>query len=126
MRYLIAEDDPNLRQLWRAVLDARGHDVTEASSVSDAERALKSGTFDAMVLDLYLGRDNGLSLAGLAYETCPDCSLIVVTGSAQYERKDLMAMSPKVHSVHWKPVDIEEFQRTCDLIADQNKATFAK
>ena len=116
MNYLIVEDDPNLRMLWRTILCERGYTVTEATTVAAAEKNLTESAFDAMILDLYLGRENGVSLMRLAEARNPGCKIIIVTGSSQYQRQDLLNMSPLVLSVHWKPVDIEAILATCDQI----------
>ena len=113
MNYLIVEDDPNLRLLWRAVLDDLGHDVREAATIDAAEAVLADGTVDVMVLDLYLGRDNGLSLAAVARDHNPYCHVIIVTGAADICVADLHARIPALASVHRKPVDIEDLIATC-------------
>jgi len=113
VKYLIVEDDPNLRLLWQAVLSDRGYDVIEAETFEAARAALQATRFDAMVLDLYLGRANGLSLAALAHELCPDCKVIIVTGAAELREQEIRAVSESVVSVHRKPVDIEDLLDVC-------------
>lgn len=113
MKYLIVEDDPNLRLLWNTVLTGQGYDVTEADTLEGARQAMQSVAFDAMVLDLYLGRENALSLAALAFEICPGCKVIIVTGAAELRESEIMAVSKSVVSVHRKPVDIEDLLDAC-------------
>jgi DNA-binding NtrC family response regulator len=113
LKYLIVEDDPNLRLLWRSVLDDRGYFVLEAASVEDAQSALAAERFDAVVLDLYLGRENGLSLAVAAEKANPDCKVIIVTGAASAQEAELRKQAKCIVSVHRKPVDIEEFLDAC-------------
>ncbi|MGS4945977.1 response regulator [Meridianimarinicoccus sp. RP-17] len=113
MKYLIVEDDPNLRLLWRSVLADLGHDVHEAATIDDARAALAAGDVDVMVLDLYLGRDNGLTLASVARDSNPRCHVIIVTGAADVRASDLHAQIPAIASVHRKPVDIEDLIATC-------------
>ncbi len=113
MRYLIVEDDPNLRLLWRAVLGDRGYTVTEADTVDAAKAALTTQVFDAMILDLYLGRENGLSLAMLAETANPGCRVIIITGASDLKDADLRRAAMNVVSVHRKPVDIEELIDVC-------------
>lgn len=113
LRYLIVEDDPNLRLLWRSVLTGQGYAVEEANSLEAAQVALEAGGFDAMILDLYLGRENGLSLATLAAEQPEPCRVIIVTGAAQISEAKIRAAAPTVISVHRKPVDIEDLMAVC-------------
>jgi len=113
VKYLIVEDDPNLRLLWQAVLSDRGYDVTEAETVEAARAALRQSSYDVMVLDLYLGRENGLSLANLAAESGSGCKVIIVTGAANVREEEIRAVSEAIVSVHRKPVDIEDLIEVC-------------
>ncbi|WP_238547953.1 response regulator [Meridianimarinicoccus roseus] len=113
MKYLIVEDDPNLRLLWRSVLGDLGYSVSEAATLEDAEAALRETAFDAMVLDLYLGRENGLSLAMTVEKVSPGCKVIVVTGAADVREDELRAKVGSIVSVHHKPVDIEDLIGVC-------------
>jgi DNA-binding NtrC family response regulator len=118
LNYLIVEDDPNLRLLWRSVLGDLGHLVREAASIDEADTALAAGDVDVMVLDLYLGRDNGLSLASVARDRNPRCHVIIVTGAADVRAADLQARIPAIASVHRKPVDIEDLMAACARLDD--------
>jgi len=113
LNYLIVEDDPNLRLLWRSVLGDLGHCVREAASIDAAKAVLAGGGVDVMVLDLYLGRENGLSLAAVARDHNPACHVIIVTGAADVRAADLRAQVPAIASVHRKPVDIEDLVAAC-------------
>ena len=113
VKYLIVEDDPNLRLLWRAVLGDRGHAVNEAQTLQDARSTLTAERHDVMVLDLYLGRENGLSLAALVDSASPGCKVIIVTGAADVRETEIRAVSEAVVSVHRKPVDIEDLLEVC-------------
>jgi two-component system response regulator RegA len=116
LNYLIVEDDPNLRLLWRTILCDRGYNVTEADSLPAAQQALAKDRFDAVILDLYLGRENGMSLIGEIEAATPDCKVIVVTGAADVSEGALQAGSSLVVTVHRKPVDIEDLIESCALI----------
>ena len=113
VKYLIVEDDPNLRLLWNAVLSGRGYDVVEAETVEAARAALRADDFDVMVLDLYLGRENGLSLANFAESVGTGCKVIIVTGAAGVREEEIRAVSEAIVSVHRKPVDIEDLIDVC-------------
>lgn len=118
MKYLIVEDDPNLRLLWRSVLGKLGCDVSEAATFDEAASAIASESFDAMILDLYLGRDSGLSLAMTVEAENPGCKVIIVTGAADVSEADLCAQATSIVSVHRKPVDIEDLMDVCARLAD--------
>ncbi|WP_193139368.1 MULTISPECIES: response regulator [unclassified Meridianimarinicoccus] len=116
MHYLIVEDDPNLRLLWRTILCDRGYQVTEADNLGAASSALSQTSYDAVILDLYLGRENGMSLIGEIEAVNPDCKVIIVTGAADVAEGKMQAGSQLVVTVHRKPVDIEDLMESCALI----------
>lgn len=111
MQVLIVEDDPNLRLLWRTVFGDRGFGVTECESLAAAKDIIRSEPHDLVVLDLYLGRENGLELIGAIAADHPSTRIVVVTGASE-------ARVPKaggaVFSVLRKPVDIEDLLAICN------------
>lgn len=113
MKYLIAEDDPNLRLLWQTLLARHGYSVTVAGSVEEARGALESDFFDVMLLDLYLGRATGLGLVSFAEKRNPGCKVIIVTGAAELSDQEIRAGARSVVSIHRKPVDIEDLLDVC-------------
>jgi len=116
LKFLIVEDDPNLRLLWKTVLADRGHDVTEADTVEAARTQLAAGRFEAMILDLYLGRENGMSLAAVTDDLSPGCRIIIVTGAADVDESDVFGCAVGIVSVHRKPVDIEDLLAACQRL----------
>lgn len=108
MRTLVVDDDPTICNLWHDVLNDEGHDVTVFHRAEDARKALLTRRFDAVVLDLCLGEDSGLSVAALATYTNPDCRVVMVTGSSLFARGELFAMAPNISAVLRKPVSISE------------------
>jgi len=82
---LLVEDDDLLSQRLSEYLSGRGFGVTIVESLASARDLLKRHAFDAVVLDLNLGRDDGLVLAReLAARGGPP----VVIASARIEESD--------------------------------------
>ena len=61
-RILIVDDDPDLRELLHSYLSDNGYKVDTAADASDMRAALKESYYDAIVLDLMLPGEDGLSL----------------------------------------------------------------
>lgn len=61
-RVLIVEDDPNIRDLIRANLLARGYDVVVSVDGTDAERLVEREAPDIVLLDLNLPGTDGFDL----------------------------------------------------------------
>lgn len=51
---LIVEDDPAIGDALRCCLVDEGHDATWVTTVADGREALRTGTFDVALFDLYL------------------------------------------------------------------------
>ncbi len=62
-RILAADDNPEIREIIKVLLSGEGYAVTEAKDGAAALEALKSQTFDLIILDIMMPGMNG-------YETC--------------------------------------------------------
>ena len=108
MNILICEDDAGLRGLWAEVFTQAGHAVVAVADSKAARKALMTGQFSVMILDLYLGDDTGLSVATLAANANPECKIVITTGSTLFPQGELFAMAPSVAAVLRKPVSNRE------------------
>jgi two-component system phosphate regulon response regulator OmpR len=61
-RILVVEDDPDMRALLQRYLGENGYTVRVAGDGAQLERMLRRESFDAMVLDLMLPGDDGLTI----------------------------------------------------------------
>jgi CheY-like chemotaxis protein len=59
---LVAEDDADIRDLFTMALEGAGADVTAVENGEAALAALRSGTFDMVVTDMWMPRVSGLDL----------------------------------------------------------------
>ena len=60
---MVVDDDSRIRELLRRYLTANGYRVTVAEDAADARRKLDSIVFDALILDVMMPGEDGLSLA---------------------------------------------------------------
>jgi two-component system, OmpR family, phosphate regulon response regulator OmpR len=60
---LVVDDDRRIRDLLSTHLGTHGYRVTRAASSAEARRALAGMAYDALVLDVMMPGENGLSLA---------------------------------------------------------------
>lgn len=77
---LIAEDEPDLRDLLSEILRQDGHVVTAAPDGATALQALNDGDFDLVVSDIRMPGRDGLDFLRTAHELNPDLPVILVTG----------------------------------------------
>lgn len=77
---LLVDDDEVLRNQLSRALSRRGFTVTQAGNLEQARAALQVDTPEYAVVDLRLGRDNGLTVVGLLHQADPTTTIVVLTG----------------------------------------------
>ena len=82
---LVADDDPTLRLLCRVNLELEGYRVLEAKSGEEVEALVASDDVSALLLDVRLGKDDGLEIARRVRETQPSIGIAFLTGSIDRE-----------------------------------------
>lgn len=79
-KILLAEADTDLREILSKVLKDSGHTVTDVRS---GEKALElTGKFDLAVIDLTMGRMNGLETMDGLRKVHPNLKVIISSGYA--------------------------------------------
>jgi DNA-binding NtrC family response regulator len=79
-KILILEDDARVASAYAEALRNDGHDVTVCTGFEEARESLKGDRPDALLTDIRVREYNGLQLALLFREVCPDGRVVVVTG----------------------------------------------
>jgi len=89
---LVVDDDPEVRELAIAVLEAEGYHVLEAGSGDEALHFLAGHPdlrVDALFTDIVMpGRLDGIDLAEAAHVLRPDLPILFATGFANLARRD--------------------------------------
>lgn len=75
---LLVEDNALVVGALRLLLEETGHRVSDASTVADAARAMRTNPPDLVLLDLTLGDEDGLGL--LASVQAPRPVVVALTG----------------------------------------------
>jgi two-component system OmpR family response regulator len=78
-KILIVDDEPEVRTLLRAGLEAEGFAVVEAADGAQAKAQLDAGPISLVTLDLKLGGEDGLSVARQLRAT-KNTPIIMITG----------------------------------------------
>jgi DNA-binding response OmpR family regulator len=107
MRLLIVEDNARLGQYLRAALAARGFVVDLVQTAGDAEAALAGVGYNAMILDLGLPDEDGVSLLKKLRQQQDMRPVIILT--ARDSIKDLVGgLNEGADDYLCKPFDLEE------------------
>ncbi|MDH3745052.1 MAG: sigma 54-interacting transcriptional regulator, partial [Acidobacteriota bacterium] len=103
-RVLLVDDEPEFRLFVTRTLEPVGYSVREADTVVGAMRALAMETFEAVVLDIYLGAGSGFDILRVLSLRNDYLPIIVVTAG---DDGDLarQAISNGAHDFLKKPID---------------------
>jgi NtrC-family two-component system response regulator AlgB len=85
VRILIVDDEKNTRAVLTTALESFNHEVSSEPSGALALNALRRGTYDALLLDLRLGTENGLDLVDSILRISRRIAIIMITAHASME-----------------------------------------
>ena len=87
---LVVEDNPLNRELLCDWLEAEGYEVSSVEDLNAAKRSLEDRPPEAVLLDVQLGDENGLSLAGWMRKQArfSDVPVIAVTAHAMVTEQE--------------------------------------
>ncbi len=82
---LIVDDEPLMRDFLIKALEKKGFQVTTASTVKEAQKALLQYTFDLILTDMRLPEGSGLDIIRKSKEISPQSLVIVMTAYGTVE-----------------------------------------
>jgi CheY-like chemotaxis protein len=87
-RILVVEDNALNCELLCDWLEAHGHEVLSAEDIAGARQAIEDSPPDAVLLDVQLGDDDGLTLAAWMRKQPRFCSIPVIAVTAHAMASD--------------------------------------
>jgi DNA-binding NtrC family response regulator len=84
-KVLVADDDPDVREIVRRRLESDGHRVEIATDGVQAVKACRDVRFDVVVTDLNMPGLSGVEVIRRVKESCPQTVTIVLTGFGAME-----------------------------------------
>jgi DNA-binding NtrC family response regulator len=81
-RILVVDDQADVRVMISMLLRVNHFEVIEAENAASALRAFATTTFDAVVVDIFLGTTCGLDLISAMRERAPKLPVVAVSGMA--------------------------------------------
>jgi DNA-binding NtrC family response regulator len=106
-RVLLVDDEKEFLEVMSERMANRGMVVSTAESAFDALEQLKSGNFDAIVLDLMMPGMDGIETLKNIKQKNPALQVILLTGHATVE-KGIEAMKLGATDFVEKPADMNE------------------
>lgn len=83
---LLADDEPAICRSLESFLGGRGFRVSAVTDGSSALRALATGSFDIVLLDVNMPGTDGVTLAREARRHYAECRIVLITGLLDTER----------------------------------------
>ncbi len=93
IRILIVDDEPEVREIFRSVLEEDGHQVEEASTGEAALELLADGAYDLILLDVKLPGISGVEVLKEVRRRTPSPRVVMVTGVMDDDLYDLSIYS---------------------------------
>lgn len=115
-RILVVEDNPLNSELLRDWLEVEGYEVCSAADLNTAFATVRSYKLDAVLLDIQLGADDGLSLASWMRQQPDLCHIPVIAVTAQVMIADQdRILESGCNAVVPKPIDFKVLQGELQL-----------
>lgn len=116
MRVLVVEDEQEVRDLVRWVLERDGHEVTGAADGTAALTAAASQAFDIVILDVGLSGMSGFDVLHELRSSQPDPHVIMLTGAGG-EAERLRGFASGADDYVMKPFSPRELCARLDAVA---------
>jgi DNA-binding response OmpR family regulator len=117
-RVLIIDDQKDVRAMVAIVLRVNRYEVVEADSGAAGVKAFSAASFDAAIVDIFLGDTSGVEVISTLRELAPRLPVIAVSGMTAL---DFMEQSPHLANV----VCLQKPFRPNDLLQALRKAQAA-
>ena len=83
-RILIVEDDNQLREMLKQILEREDYEVTESNDGEEAVRHLKESSFDLVITDIIMPHKDGTGLIMEIRKDFPEMQIIAISGGARH------------------------------------------
>src|SRR3954464_10480730 len=100
---LVADDNGQLRRLLRVFLEAEDHQVSEAVDGTAALQAVRSGTFDLLLCDVFMPGLDGLETLRRLRREFPGLRAVAMSGGDHSDQIDLLDPSGVLGTVPFLP-----------------------
>lgn len=119
-RVLIVEDDRELLELLRAMLEGSDFEVATTDDPEEALAAAVEGCVDVIVTDIMLGEADGLALCERVCASTPDVPVVVMTGHGSMKMA-VAAIRAGAYDFITKPVSRETLLRATDRALERRR-----
>lgn len=108
-KILVIEDEKNMREILKILLDGEGYDVYVAKDGTEGLDCLNADIFDLVITDIRMPGVDGIQILKRAIETSPETLVIVITAFGTTESA-VEAMKLGAYDYIHKPFKIDEIR----------------
>lgn len=106
-RILVADDEPDIRDVIQRALKVAGHDVTVVADGAAALQKLGEQRFDLLLTDIVMPIMDGVALALKVGKEHPDVRILMMTGYAD-QRDRAYNLDSLIKDIVVKPFTVDE------------------
>ncbi len=118
-RILVADDEPNIRLLYRSELEADGYDVITASDGKEAVAKVESESPDLVILDIRMPGIDGVEALGRILDRDRTMPVILNSAYSDYEQ-NFMTWSADAYVVKSSDVSVLK-ERIREVLAKRRR-----
>ncbi len=119
-RILIVDDEADIRQVVTLVLQDAGYVVNSADSTESARILLKKEHYDAVVTDVKMPGEDGISLLTMIHQEYPETPVVLMTAYAQLQMA-IDAIKNGAFDFIQKPFDMDLLRSVVDKAVCHSK-----
>jgi CheY-like chemotaxis protein len=117
-RVLIAEDEPELRELLAEALEDPAYSICTAANGEEALTLLKRHpAIEVLLSDIRMPVMDGYILAGASLDLRPELKILLMTGYEEHPPPELL-LAREIRTLH-KPIRIERLQEILAAMLDR-------
>jgi DNA-binding response OmpR family regulator len=110
---VVADDDAAIRLLCRVNLELEGYRVLEARGLDEINEIADEEEVALVLLDIHLGREDGIEVARALRVTRPGMSIAFLSGSVDFSERSAAVSDAAIR----KPFTLEELIGTVHRLA---------
>ena len=110
---IVADDDAAIRLLCRVNLELEGYRVLEATGLEEISRIADEEEVALVLLDIHLGREDGIEVARVVRERRPEVPIAFLSGSVDFSERSAAVSDAAIR----KPFTLEELIGTVHRLA---------
>ena len=120
LRILLIDDDEAVRKATKILLEAHGFDVAVAPDGQSGSEAIKNGSFDLAIVDLFMPGMDGLQTTKVIRQHNADIPIIATSGAGfgglrpSSPNFEVMAMEAGANTTLYKPFRSRELLKAID------------